>query len=224
MNTVEKLLLKALNDISDFEASTGNGIPFIKNIIDKVTIDYHNAVMGRKDPIQWNPAEPPQDARNCKDHPAVRNTDYMEVHHLTGTSGCSPKYPHWTWPVLGVIESGSSKQLVVPGDWIFEPIEGQYVIISAIQYSAIFGEQPSRLLNCTELHCAATWLRHKHNLDNDKYRSQFAELVEEVGLKGGDELTPKQLESILMRGFAVDRADLIEAYDAYLNWPEQQRK
>lgn len=224
MYNVERTLLKALNEISDFEASTDNGIPFIRNIVDNVSIDYHHAISVRKDPVQWNATEPPQDARNCKDHPAVRNTDYMEVHHLTGTSGCSPQHPHWTWPVLGVIEDETSKQLVVPGDWIFEVSEGKYVVVHAHQYEAIFGEQPSRLMSCTELHCAATYLKHKHGVDNNQYREKFAELLDEAGLKGGDELTPKQLESILMKGFAVDRVGLIEAYNAYLNWPDQQRK
>lgn len=212
MKTREQILLKAINEIADFEASTDNGIPFISNIINKANIDYHAAEV-RKAPIQWNATEPPQDARNCKDHPAVRNTDYMEVHHLTGTSGCSPQHPYWTWPVLGVIEDKSSKQLVIPGDWIFEVCEDKYVVVHAHQYEAIFGVRPARKLSKEELYNAGTQLFVNIGMDADEYLKKFEEGIGKLGLRGGDELTDKHIEDILMTMFGVDRADLVTAAD-----------
>lgn len=218
MKYVEHILLKAINEIADYEASTDNGIPFIRNILSKVNIDYREAVIANLPahngkPIQWNKTEPPQDARECNDHPAVRNTDYMEVHHLTGTSGCSPHHPHWTWPVLGVIEDESSKQLVVPGDWIFEVSENKYVVMHAHQYEAIFGVRPARKLSKEELYNAGTQLFVNAGMDANEYLKKFEEGIGKLGLRGGDELTDKHIEHILMTLFTVDRADLVVAAD-----------
>lgn len=213
MYNVERLLLKALQDIEHLNDGADSHNWAIANILNDVSASYQVAVNTRRDPIQWNNTEPPQNAREYKGHPAVRGTDYMEVHHLTGTSGCSPQYPHWTWPVLGVIESETGKQLVVPGDWIFEPIEGQYVVVSATQYEAIFGERPARRLSSQELHQAGTGLSENVGLTPAEYHTKLSAAFDKMCLVGGSELTDVKLEEILMTIFNVDRAALVEACD-----------
>lgn len=213
MYNVERLLLNALNDIEHLNDGADSHNWAIANILNDVSASYQVAANTRRDPIQWNATEPPQDARNCKDHPAVRNTDYMEVHHLTGTSGCSPQHPHWTWPVLGVIEDETSKQLVVPGDWIFEVSEGKYVVVHANQYEAIFGVRPARKLTIEELYNAGTQLFVNAGMDGGDYLKKFEEGIDKLGLRGGDELKHHHVENILMTMFQVDRADLVVAAD-----------
>lgn len=65
-------------------------------------------------------------AQECKDHPAVRPTSYIEVSNLVGTSGCSKELPHWDWAVLGIIDTLEGKHLVSPGDYIIKGIQGEF--------------------------------------------------------------------------------------------------
>lgn len=80
--------------------------------------------------VQWN--VPPADGsapalgRECKDHPAVRGTTYMEVRELLGTSGCSREAPYWDWAVMGVIETLEGRHVVIPGDWIITGVQGEH--------------------------------------------------------------------------------------------------
>lgn len=55
----------------------------------------------------------------------VKNTSYMEVAKLIGTSGCSREKPYWDWSVMGVINTPEGPQLVIPGDYIITGIEGE---------------------------------------------------------------------------------------------------
>lgn len=80
--------------------------------------------------VQWNvpPADgsAPSWGRECKDHPAVRGTNYLEVHELLGTSGCSREEPYWDWSVMGVIETLEGRHVVIPGDWIITGVQGEH--------------------------------------------------------------------------------------------------
>jgi hypothetical protein len=81
------------------------------------------------DAVQWNlprENETPAFGRFCTDHPAVRGTDYMEVHKLLGTSGCSPEAPYWNWSVMGVIDTKDGQRIVTPGDWIITDAQGAH--------------------------------------------------------------------------------------------------
>lgn len=78
--------------------------------------------------VQWNA---PKDgkvslARECTDHHMVRPTNYMEVFHMLGTSGCSTSEPYWSWEVLGVIDTLEGKHIVTPGDWIIKGVSGEF--------------------------------------------------------------------------------------------------
>jgi hypothetical protein len=210
MNNVEKLLLKALNDISDAVVYSG-GTAFIKQVIEKVNVDYLALTALRKEPVQWNTSEPPLDARDCKDHPAVRNTDYMEVHHLTGTSGCSPKQPYWTWPVLGVIERDSGKQLVVPGDWILEPTEGVYVVIHNEQYEALYGSADVLPLCRNDLAMAAYGLQLKAGMNEVEYWPKWRETCAKHGYPEDGNLTDLQMEVVISSMFGVNRSGIRKA-------------
>lgn len=80
------------------------------------------------DAVQWNVpvAGLPRNARECADHPAVRPTDYMEVHKLLGTSGCSRELPYWDWSVMGMIDTLEGQHVVIPGDWIITGVNGEH--------------------------------------------------------------------------------------------------
>lgn len=71
--------------------------------------------------IQWNPAG----KQFCRDHPCVRGTNYMEVHELLGTSGCTNDAIMWDWTRLGCIDTFEGKHLVTPGDWIITGVKGE---------------------------------------------------------------------------------------------------
>jgi hypothetical protein len=92
--------------------------------------------------VQWNVTLKENGlplGRDCLDHPAVRGTDYMEVHALIGTSGCSTEHPHYTWSVMGVIATKHGKQLVCPGDWIGTLVPGVYIVMTDVEYRS-YGE------------------------------------------------------------------------------------
>lgn len=96
--------------------------------------------------VQWNVRKTENGlylGRDCNDHPAVRGTDYMEIHNLLGTSGCSPQEPYWDWSVMGVIQTTHGKQVVVPGDWIGTLIDGVYVVVSNAEYRMCEQHDPS---------------------------------------------------------------------------------
>lgn len=82
---------------------------------------------------RWNApssdAAKPVWTRDCKDHAAVRQTTYMEIADIYGTSGCSKQEPYWTYTVLGIIETPRGKLVVEPGDWIVEPMDGAIMVI-----------------------------------------------------------------------------------------------
>ena len=92
-------------------------------------------------PVRWNVGSEtytPKDARDCKDHPAVRNTSYGEVHDLIGTNGCSYTPDLWTWCVMGVIEQSNRQRLIVnPGDWILEPVPGVFLVLTDEQFRSL---------------------------------------------------------------------------------------
>jgi hypothetical protein len=77
------------------------------------------------DAVQWNVGGE-RLGRECKDHPAVRGTSYMEVHRLLGTSGCSSEEPYWDWARMGVIETLEGPHVVLPGDWIITGVKGEH--------------------------------------------------------------------------------------------------
>ncbi|MNE85194.1 hypothetical protein D3C80_1821670 [compost metagenome] len=85
--------------------------------------------------------------------------------------------------------------------------------MSAKHYEAIFGERPARRLNTEELYNAGTQLFVNIGMDADTYLKKFDEGIGRLGLRGGDELTDKHVENILMTMFSVDRADLVTAAD-----------
>lgn len=79
--------------------------------------------------IQWNAPDTngmPIWVRDCKDHPMVRPTDYMEIFNLLGTSGCSSDSNMWSWEVMGVIDTLEGKHVVTPGDFIIKGVDGEY--------------------------------------------------------------------------------------------------
>jgi hypothetical protein len=62
----------------------------------------------------------------CTDHLAVRSSSYEEISLLCGTSGCSHEHPHWSWSVMGVIDTLEGKHVVSPGDWIITGVRGEH--------------------------------------------------------------------------------------------------
>lgn len=78
-------------------------------------------------------------ASECQDHHAVKPATYELVHSLLGTSGCSSEEPFWTWAVIGVIESYRGKQLVYPGDWIVEYLNGRYLVMNDEEFQTRYG-------------------------------------------------------------------------------------
>lgn len=65
-------------------------------------------------------------ARECKDHPNVRPTSYLNVSRLCDSSGCYPDQPYWGWEVLGVIDTLEGKHIVSPGDYIIKGVQGEF--------------------------------------------------------------------------------------------------
>jgi len=76
--------------------------------------------------FQWNPDK----MLSCEyeGYPLVRPTNYMEVHYILGTSGCSRSPNFYCWSVLGVIESSRGKLIVEPGDWVTNLPDGNIMI------------------------------------------------------------------------------------------------
>ncbi len=64
------------------------------------------------------------------DHSLVRQTTYMEIATLLGTSGCSREHPWWTWSAMGIIELPAGIVAVSPGDWILEDINGNVQVLN----------------------------------------------------------------------------------------------
>jgi hypothetical protein len=79
--------------------------------------------------IQWNTPDKNGKvklARECKDHPKVRPTSYLEVSEMLGTAGCSQEQPYWDWSVMGVIDTLEGKHIVRPGDYIIKGVKGEF--------------------------------------------------------------------------------------------------
>ena len=79
--------------------------------------------------IQWNTPDKNGKvklARECKDHPKVRPTSYLEVSEMLGTAGCSCEQPYWDWSVMGVIDTLEGKHIVRPGDYIIKGVKGEF--------------------------------------------------------------------------------------------------
>lgn len=75
------------------------------------------AEIGSEAPVQWNKNAQELGAE-CKDHPAVRGTTYLEVAYICSTSGCSPDEAMWDWARMGVIATRYGRQVVCPNDWV----------------------------------------------------------------------------------------------------------
>lgn len=92
--------------------------------------------------VRWNAPSPidgkPAFAEDCDDHPAVKPTTYMELNEAFGTSGCSVEHPHWTWPVMGVINTDKGKLFVSPGDYVVWFGGTSYLVLSEANYLEIF--------------------------------------------------------------------------------------
>ena len=79
--------------------------------------------------IQWNAPDKNGKvklAKDCKDHPEVRPTSYLEVSEMLGTAGCSQEQPYWDWSVMGVIDTLEGKHIVSPGDYIIKGVKGEF--------------------------------------------------------------------------------------------------
>ena len=82
----------------------------------------------------------PLDTDLCKDHPEVQRTNYMEVHELLGTSGCSPSPECWNWVCLGVLKNLRGRLVVCPGDWIVEFADGSLHIYTNEDFERAFAQ------------------------------------------------------------------------------------
>lgn len=91
--------------------------------------------------VQWNIPQGedniPRLAKECKEHPTVRSTSYMEVSKGLQTSGCSKDEMMWNWSVMGVIEMPHGKLFVCPNDWVLEPFAGHFVVLNDNEYKAL---------------------------------------------------------------------------------------
>lgn len=99
-------------------------------------------VKNRHNAIRWNvPDENNQPllTANCTDHSAVHRVSYELVSSLLETSGCSKEEPYWIHSVIGGLHTSRGVQLVCPGDWIVEPLEGVYLVLTHDQYLALYG-------------------------------------------------------------------------------------
>lgn len=99
-------------------------------------VEYADAVRFCKTPVQWNVKQ--VNGYACLDHPEVRGTNYMEVHHLIGTSGCSNDATMWQWSVMGVIVTRQGKLLVNPGDWVVEVTKGHFLVLDDTTYRNLY--------------------------------------------------------------------------------------
>lgn len=135
------------NAIMDILAETP---PQLTTTLRKALVEYADAVKIRtarwNDPVDWEEsntvsrAKVPKMARDAG-HPSwakVRPTDYNEVSDILGTAGCSKFAPHYTWTVLGVIETPHGKQIVSPGDWIVELYPGRPIVMPHDEYVKMF--------------------------------------------------------------------------------------
>lgn len=147
--TPEKILFRALCDVLDKLQSTvlemppKEAYPVFKavDVARTALFAYADKVELKSRQVCWNKPDKdgkPKHTDECKDHPAVRRTSYMEIHHLIGTSGCSKEEPYWTWMVMGVIETPRGKLVVNPGDWIVEPLKGYYQVLTDEQFKALY--------------------------------------------------------------------------------------
>lgn len=75
-----------------------------------------------------------------ENHPLVRNTCYMEVHHGLGTNGCSPESPWWNWTCIGVIDTPRGKIFVFPGDYIVGEDRSTVRVLSHENFVRDYGE------------------------------------------------------------------------------------
>lgn len=97
-----------------------------------------------QEPVQWNPTADLQPSLHWYEegfkemHSAVRATNYLEVSSLLGTCGCSKDAYGWTWSVMGIIETDHGKLVVAPNNWIFEPVEGVFVVLTDAEFQAMF--------------------------------------------------------------------------------------
>lgn len=217
MLAAERILHEALVTLNEMIPYSGYEVGECRELVEK-TLEAHAAhTKHRIEPIQWNnyiEEQPPIFGRECKDHPAVRGTHYMEVHHLVGTSGCSPLDPCWGWVVLGVIENSHGKQLVCPGDWILEPTDGVYVVMSNTQYAAMNNPAlapPTAAI----LARALVVLRIVNNvpisyLDSNRYNA-----IRELKLTTLETYGDDVEEMILKEMFKIDRSGIYEASGKY---------
>ncbi len=94
-------------------------------------------------------------AQECKDHPAVRLTSYLEVSEMLGTVGCSKELPYWDWSVMGVIDTLEGKHIVSPGDYIIKGIKGEFYPckpdIFEATYEKVNDENPETMTKETSL-------------------------------------------------------------------------
>lgn len=130
-------LTDILGDVSAMCAKHDDLYP-VDRKVRQALIEYADAGPVRH-PTRWNaPSDTggPIWARDCKDHPLVRGTDYSEVFKLIGTSGCSRSPEMWQWTVLGVLETPKGNLLVYPGDWIVEVVKGYFIIMPDADYRA----------------------------------------------------------------------------------------
>lgn len=92
--------------------------------------------------IRWNAPDEkghPLLTENCTDHPSVHRVSYELVANLLETSGCSKEEPYWIHSVIGGLHTSRGVQLICPGDWIVEPLEGVYLVLTHDQYLALYG-------------------------------------------------------------------------------------
>lgn len=130
-------LLSLMPVASAYDAMTGNYEGRINPLLMK-----QQSMGGKIEWVQWNVTLKENGlplGRDCFDHPAVRGTDYMEIHKLIGTSGCSTEHPHYSWAVMGVIATKHGKQIVCPGDWIGTLMPGVYLVMTDAEYRS-YGE------------------------------------------------------------------------------------
>lgn len=146
----EKLLFSALLRSLDRLAPIIEKLPSACSELYQLDNDLRQAICAYADrkqlyrgQIRWNWAGQGKDeqrvfGRDCKDHPAVRGSNYMEIAKLLETSGCSKHDPWWSWEVLGVIDTDYGKLVVCPGDWIIEPIKGLYQVLTDDQFRKLY--------------------------------------------------------------------------------------
>ena len=100
--------------------------------------------------IQWNvPDENGKVklAKDCKDHPKVRPTSYLEVSEMLGTAGCSQEQPYWDWSVMGVIDTLEGKHIVRPGDYIIKGVKGEFYPCKPDIFEMTYEKADSKNLN-----------------------------------------------------------------------------